>query len=120
MSPAETPTDKDVQLGDNFTQISVVAIGDDFDYDYTPEEVEAYRQDPQLVRSVTRAMDLRIMPLCFSMYLFSALDRGNISRCLVCDDKHSPKVMPKPMALTPIWDWWEISTTSVFTADNAC
>ncbi|KZT28008.1 MFS general substrate transporter, partial [Neolentinus lepideus HHB14362 ss-1] len=48
------------------------------EYDYTPEEVDAYELDPELSKSVCRAYDRRIMPVVFCMYLFSALDRGNL------------------------------------------
>ncbi|TFK49309.1 MFS general substrate transporter [Heliocybe sulcata] len=48
------------------------------EYDYTPEEVEAYELDPEMSKTVSRAYDRRIMPVVFFMYLFSALDRGNL------------------------------------------
>ncbi|ORY35318.1 major facilitator superfamily domain-containing protein [Naematelia encephala] len=79
MAPSsETASEKNLEE----TNVNIVASespGDDFDYNYTPEQVDAYQLDPAVARQVTRAMDLRIMPLCFCMYLFSALDRGNIS-----------------------------------------
>lgn len=48
------------------------------EYDFTPEEVDAYELDPEVSKAVRRAYDRRIMPVIFFMYLFSALDRGNL------------------------------------------
>ncbi|WWD20776.1 hypothetical protein CI109_105253 [Kwoniella shandongensis] len=53
--------------------------GDNGDYNFTPEQVEGYDMDPQLNAKVLRAYDLRILPIAMTMYLFSALDRGNVS-----------------------------------------
>ncbi|KAJ6592796.1 major facilitator superfamily domain-containing protein [Mycena capillaripes] len=47
--------------------------------DYTDEEIKNYIIDPEISRSITRKYDQRIMPMLFFMYLFSALDRGNLS-----------------------------------------
>lgn len=47
-------------------------------FDYTSEEIENYVIDPEISRIITRKYDQRIIPMVFSMYLFSALDRGNL------------------------------------------
>ncbi|KAJ7445260.1 major facilitator superfamily domain-containing protein, partial [Mycena latifolia] len=47
-------------------------------FEYTEEEVENYVIDPEISRTITRKYDQRILPMIFFMYLFSALDRGNL------------------------------------------
>ncbi|KAF8922379.1 major facilitator superfamily domain-containing protein [Mucidula mucida] len=47
-------------------------------YQYSPAEVEGFTVDPATSRHICRQYDLRIMPIIFCMYLFSALDRGNL------------------------------------------
>ncbi|KAK1921097.1 major facilitator superfamily domain-containing protein [Papiliotrema laurentii] len=49
------------------------------DYTFTPQEVSAYVMDGNVAKRVLRAYDLRILPMAMIMYLFSALDRGNVS-----------------------------------------
>ncbi|KAK8845283.1 hypothetical protein IAR55_005996 [Kwoniella newhampshirensis] len=53
--------------------------GDNGDYNFTAEQVAAYQLDPVLSAKVVRAYDIRILPIAMIMYLFSALDRGNVS-----------------------------------------
>ncbi|EIW67160.1 hypothetical protein TREMEDRAFT_72183 [Tremella mesenterica DSM 1558] len=53
--------------------------GIDGDYRFTSDEVSAYILDEKVDASVLRAYDLRILPMAMLMYLFSALDRGNVS-----------------------------------------
>ncbi|KAJ6556540.1 major facilitator superfamily domain-containing protein [Mycena vulgaris] len=48
-------------------------------FDYTQEEIDNYVIDPEISRIITRKYDQRIIPMVFFMYLFSALDRGNLS-----------------------------------------
>ena len=74
---SSTPSDSEKNY---LPQESAVVIQDvdQETYEYTPEQVEAYVIDPAIARSVTRKMDIRILPLCLCMYFFSALDRGNL------------------------------------------
>ncbi|WWC94643.1 hypothetical protein V866_001490 [Kwoniella sp. B9012] len=53
--------------------------GNAINYAFTTEEVERYVLDPKLNAQVLRAYDWRILPTTMLMYLFSALDRGNVS-----------------------------------------
>ncbi|KAJ7718407.1 major facilitator superfamily domain-containing protein, partial [Mycena maculata] len=48
-------------------------------FEYTEKEIENYVVDPAVSRSITWKYDKRIMPMVFFMYLFSALDRGNLA-----------------------------------------
>lgn len=47
-------------------------------YEFTAEELAAYDVDPAVVARLRRKLDLHLMPIIFCMYLFSALDRGNL------------------------------------------
>ncbi|WWC73878.1 uncharacterized protein I206_107850 [Kwoniella pini CBS 10737] len=53
--------------------------GEGGDYNFTADEVERYQLDPKMNNQVLRAYDWRILPISMLMYLFSALDRGNVS-----------------------------------------
>ncbi|WVQ81829.1 hypothetical protein IAT38_003956 [Cryptococcus sp. DSM 104549] len=53
--------------------------GDNNDYQYTADQVRGYEIDPQVAARVVRMCDIRILPVIAVMYLFSALDRGNVS-----------------------------------------
>lgn len=46
---------------------------------YTMDEIQNYEIDPELNARVLRKLDSRVLVLVFFMYLFSALDRGNLS-----------------------------------------
>ncbi|KAJ7086207.1 major facilitator superfamily domain-containing protein [Mycena epipterygia] len=48
-------------------------------FEYTDMEIENYVIDPEVSRNITWKYDKRIIPMIFFMYLFSALDRGNLS-----------------------------------------
>ncbi|KAJ7667034.1 major facilitator superfamily domain-containing protein [Mycena rosella] len=48
-------------------------------FEYTEEEIANYVIDPEISRNITRKYDQRVIPMVFFMYLFSALDRGNLS-----------------------------------------
>lgn len=50
------------------------------EYNYTAAQVEAFTVDDAESAAICRAYDLRMMPLLFFMYLFSALDRGNLGQ----------------------------------------
>ncbi len=70
-------------------------------YQYSPAEVEGFTVDPATSRHICRQYDLRIMPIIFCMYLFSALDRGNLGAYTVCFKAvlfNDLKGMPKRMA----------------------
>ncbi|KAL1733691.1 major facilitator superfamily domain-containing protein [Schizophyllum commune] len=47
-------------------------------YDFTAEELATIEVDPAVAARVRRKLDLHLMPIIFCMYLFSALDRGNL------------------------------------------
>ncbi|KAL1738997.1 major facilitator superfamily domain-containing protein, partial [Schizophyllum fasciatum] len=47
-------------------------------YDFTAEELASMEVDPTTATRVRRKLDLHLMPIIFCMYLFSALDRGNL------------------------------------------
>lgn len=86
-TPDSTPdntSEKNQQYGQSLATdvppLQDPALDPDFDYNYSMEQVDVYQLDPALARSVTKALDRRILPLTFCMYLFSALDRGNISQ----------------------------------------
>ncbi|KAJ7454576.1 major facilitator superfamily domain-containing protein [Mycena galericulata] len=48
-------------------------------FDYTEQDVENYVVDPEVSRTIVRKYDQRVLPMVFCMYLFSALDRGNLA-----------------------------------------
>lgn len=50
------------------------------DYNYSAEQVEAFVIDDAESAAIARAYDFRMIPLLFFMYLFSALDRGNLGQ----------------------------------------
>lgn len=89
--------EKDLDVVHVETSRDVLPQGDDFDFVYTSDQVDAYVVDPAISRQVVRAYDLRILPLSFFMYLFSALDRGNISasRVVVMHDADLRKANAK-------------------------
>lgn len=49
------------------------------DAEYFQSEVDDYTIDPKIERAICWKFDLRILPLLAIMYLFNALDKGNIS-----------------------------------------
>ncbi|WOO83087.1 putative transporter [Vanrija pseudolonga] len=70
---------KEEAIGSIDAAVPADFAGDNGDYRFTPEQVAAYEIDPDVHKRVVRAYDKRILPTILLMYLFSALDRGNVS-----------------------------------------
>lgn len=64
------------------TTVTVVKIDDPFDRDDTPEN-----------KALVRKMDLRIVPLCASIYLLCYLDRSNIGNAKVMNGALNPSIV---------------------------
>ncbi|GBE78324.1 Uncharacterized transporter [Sparassis crispa] len=56
--------------------------GGDGEWQFTAEEINNYEVDPEMNRRILRKLDTRILVLIFFMYLFSALDRGNLGNAV--------------------------------------